>query len=173
MTNYKKLLKNINTFIFDYDGVFTSGTLIMMMEGEPLRTAYVKDGYAIQLAAKKGYNIVIISGGKSETINNRFTALKIKDVFIGAENKVKIFNNYIKKHNIKTENTLYMGDDIPDFEVMKKAGLPCCPSDASEEIKSISKYISDKKGGEGCVRDIIEQVLKIQGKWMNDDAYNW
>lgn len=173
MTNYKKLLKNINTFIFDYDGVFTNGTLIMMMEGEPLRTAYVKDGYAVQLAAKKGYNIVIISGGKSKTINNRFTALKIKDVFLGVENKVKVFNEYLEKNNIKSENTIYMGDDIPDYGVMKKAGLACCPADASEEIKSISKYISDKKGGEGCVRDIIEQVMKIQGKWMNNDAYDW
>ena len=173
MINYKKLLKNINTFFFDYDGVFTNGTLIMMMEGEPLRTAYVKDGYAIQLAAKKGYNIVVISGGKSKTIDNRFAALKIKDVFLGAENKVKVFDDYLKEHNIKVENTLYMGDDIPDYGVMKKAGLACCPADASEEIKSISNYISNKKGGEGCVRDIIEQVLKVQGKWMNDDAYEW
>lgn len=173
MTNYKKSLKNINTFVFDYDGVFTNGTLILTTSGEPYRTANVKDGYAIQLAAKKGYNIVIISGGKSETINNRFSALRIKDVFLGAKNKVRIFDEYLEKNNIKAENTLYMGDDIPDYGVMKKAGLACCPADASEEIKSISKYISHKNGGEGCVRDIIEQTLKIQGKWMNDDAYEW
>ena len=173
MKNYKALLKKINTFVFDYDGVFTNGTIILQNNGEPLRTSNVKDGYAIQLANKKGYRVVIISGGKSESMTNRFKLLKVNDVFLGVERKIEVFEKYLKDHNIEAENTVYMGDDIPDYEVMKKAGVACCPADAAEEIRSISHYISHQNGGEGCVRDIIEQVLKVQGKWMNEDAYMW
>lgn len=173
MTNYKELLKNVNTFVFDYDGVFTNGTVILLHKGEPLRTANVKDGYAVQLAVKKGYKIAIISGGKSDSMYNRFAALKVSDVFMGVDNKLQIFKDYLADNNINPENVMYMGDDIPDYEIMLEAGMPTCPADASEEIKSVSKYISHFKGGEGCVRDIIEQVLKVQGKWMNDDAYKW
>lgn len=173
MINYKEQLKNINTFIFDYDGVLTDGTVILMNDGDAIRTANVKDGYAIQLAVKKNYNVAIISGGNSQSIIQRFKALKVKDVFIGVENKMNIFNEYLLKKNVKPVNVLYMGDDIPDYGPMLKAGIATCPSDASQEIKSISKYISGFKGGKGCVRDIIEQVLKIQGKWMNDDAFHW
>ncbi|MBE9491895.1 MAG: HAD-IIIA family hydrolase [Bacteroidetes bacterium] len=173
MTNYKELLKHINTFIFDYDGVLTDGTIILLNEGEPLRTANVKDGYAIQLALKKAYRIVMISGGKSKSMLNRFSALNLKDVFLGVENKLKVYKDYITEHNINPENVLFMGDDIPDYEIMLEAGMSACPADAAEEIKAVSKYISHFKGGEGCVRDIIEQVLKVQGKWMNDDAYKW
>lgn len=173
MKNYKALLTKINTFVFDYDGVFTNGTIILQNTGEPLRTANVKDGYAIQLANKKGYRVVIISGGKSVSMTNRFKLLKINDVFLGVERKIEVFEKYLKDHNIDVQNTIYMGDDIPDYEVMRKAGVACCPADAAEEIRSISHYISHQNGGEGCVRDIIEQVLKVQGKWMNEDAYLW
>ncbi|MCK4638288.1 MAG: HAD hydrolase family protein [Bacteroidales bacterium] len=173
MTNYKELLKNVNTFVFDYDGVFTDGTVILLHKGEPLRTANVKDGYAVQLAVKKGYRIAIISGGKSDSMYNRFAALKVSDVFMGVDNKLQIFRDYLADNNINPENVMYMGDDIPDYEIMLEASVPTCPADASEEIKLVSKYISHFKGGEGCVRDIIEQVLKVQGKWMNDDAYKW
>ncbi len=173
MTNYKELLKHINTFVFDYDGVLTDGTIILLNEGEPLRTANVKDGYAIQLALNKDYRIVMISGGKSKSMLNRFSALNLKDVFLGVENKLKIYKDYITEHNINPENVLFMGDDIPDYEIMLEVGMSACPADAAEEIKAVSKYISHFKGGEGCVRDIIEQVLKVQGKWMNDDAYKW
>jgi 3-deoxy-D-manno-octulosonate 8-phosphate phosphatase (KDO 8-P phosphatase) len=173
MTNYKELLKHINTFVFDYDGVLTDGTVILLNEGEPLRTANVKDGYAIQLALKKDYRIAMISGGKSKSILNRFSALNLKDVFLGVEDKLKVYRDYITEHNINPENVLFMGDDIPDYELMLEAGMSACPADAAEEIKAVSKYISHFKGGEGCVRDIIEQVLKVQGKWMNDDAYKW
>lgn len=173
MTNYKELLKHINTFVFDYDGVLTDGTIILLNEGEPLRTANVKDGYAIQLAIKKDYRIAMISGGKSKSMLNRFSALNLKDVFLGVENKLKIYKDYITEHNINPENVLFMGDDIPDYEIMLEVGMSACPADAAEEIKAVSKYISHFKGGEGCVRDIIEQVLKVQGKWMNDDAYKW
>lgn len=173
MTSYKSLLRNINTFIFDYDGVLTNGIVILMEDGEHLRTANVKDGYAIQLAVKKGYRVAVITGGLSKTLETRFRALQVTDIFLGANNKLEIFEDYLSENNIKRENVLYMGDDIPDYEVMKKVGVPTCPADAAEEIKSISKYISHFKGGEGCVREIIEQVLKIQGKWMNNDAYDW
>lgn len=173
MANYKEKLKKVTTFIFDYDGVMTDGTLILQHEGHPLRSANVKDGYILQLAIKLGYNVAIISGGFSQSMENRFGALNITDVFLGIKDKVEIFNSYTEKKNIKPEEIIYMGDDIPDYRVMKLVGVPVCPSDASEEIKSISDYISDKGGGKGCVRDIIEQVLKVQGKWMTEESYYW
>jgi 3-deoxy-D-manno-octulosonate 8-phosphate phosphatase (KDO 8-P phosphatase) len=173
MTNYKEILKHINTFIFDYDGVLTDGTIVLQHEGEPLRTANVKDGYALQLLVKKGYRVAVISGGKSQSMLNRFSALRIPDIYLGIEKKLETYLKYVEEHKLTPEQVLYMGDDIPDYEVMLRVGMPACPSDASEEIKAISKYISHYKGGEGCVRDIIEQVLKVQGKWMNEDAYEW
>jgi len=173
MANYKSLLKHINTFIFDYDGVLTDGTVILMNNGDALRTANVKDGYALQLAVKKGYRIAIISGAYSESMLRRFEALNVKDVFLKVDNKLETYNKYLAANNIENQHVLYMGDDIPDYEVMKIAGVPTCPADASEEIKAIAKYISHQKGGNGCARDVIEQVMKIQGKWMNDGAFHW
>ncbi len=173
MVNYKERLKNIKAFVFDYDGVLTNGTVILQEDGEPLRAANVRDGYALQLAAKNGYHIAVISGGRSKSIINRFRVLQINDVYLGAGNKVQVFQEFMKVKGLKPEDVLYMGDDIPDFQAMKLAGIAACPADATEEIRSISHYISHQKGGEGCVRDIIEQVLKIQGKWMNHDAFSW
>lgn len=173
MSNYKALLTNVNTFIFDYDGVMTDGKLMLQHDGQPLRTANVKDGYSLQLAVKLGYKVVIISGGISKSVENRFESLKVKDVFLGVTNKYEVFEKFISDNNLNPENIVYMGDDIPDFKVMKKVGVPVCPADAVEEIKEISVYISDKDGGHGCVRDIIEQVLKVQGKWMTDEAFMW
>ncbi len=173
MTNYKENLNNISTFIFDYDGVMTDGTLVLQHEGEPLRTANVKDGYVLQLAIKLGYNIVIISGGYSKSVENRFGSLKIADVYLNVKDKLSVFNEYIKKNNINSDQVVYMGDDIPDYRVMKAVGTPVCPADATQEIKDISVYISDKNGGQGCVRDIIEQVLKVQGKWMTEESFFW
>ena len=173
MKNYKSLLKNITTFIFDYDGVLTDGTVILQADGEALRTANVKDGYALQLAVKMGYNVAIISGGNSASMNKRFEALKITDFYLGVENKLEVLQNYLKEKGIDPENVLYMGDDIPDYKSMKEAGIACCPADAIPEIKSISQYISDKGGGKGCVRDVIEQTLKMQGKWMTEDGFRW
>ena len=170
MTSYKELLKNINTFILDYDGVMTNGIVILTENDEPLRTANVKDGYAIQLAVKKGYRIAIISGGKSKTIHRRLSALKVTDIFLGANNKLEIFDDYINKHKLELQNVLYMGDDIPDYEVMQACGIATCPADAAVEIKSTSKYISNFNGGEGCVRDVIEQVLRLKGNWMNEHS---
>lgn len=173
MSNYKALLQEVDTFIFDYDGVMTDGKVILMEEGQPIRMANVKDGYVLQLVVKLGFNVVIISGGFSRSVENRFETLGIKDVFLGVKDKEVILRDYLEGKNIDPKHVVYMGDDIPDFKVMKNVGIPVCPADASEEIKNISIYISDKNGGEGCVRDIIEQVLKVQGKWMSEEAYNW
>ncbi len=173
MSNYKALLSKVNTFIFDYDGVMTDGKLILLHDGQPLRTANVKDGYALQLARRLGYRVVIISGGISKSVENRFDNLRITDVFLGISDKTEVFKKYLKENNLSADQVVYMGDDLPDYKVMQMAGVPVCPADASVEIKNISVYISDKKGGQGCVRDIIEQVLKVQGKWMTDEAFKW
>jgi len=173
MKNYKEKLQKITTFIFDYDGVMTDGALTLQHEGQPLRSANVKDGYVLQLAAKLGYRIVIISGGFSKSMVNRFGTLNIKDVFLGVPDKIAVYEEYIKKHGLSEDEIIYMGDDIPDYRVMKRVGVPVCPNDAVEEIKKISVYISDKGGGKGCVRDIIEQVLKVQGKWMTEESFFW
>jgi 3-deoxy-D-manno-octulosonate 8-phosphate phosphatase (KDO 8-P phosphatase) len=171
MANYKELLKHISTFIFDYDGVLTDGSLITTSDGEVHRISNVKDGYALQLAYKKGYRVAVISGARSDSIMHRMKALQIKDVFLGVERKQDVYREYLKNNNLKPEQVLYMGDDIPDYAVMLEAGVSTCPADAAEEIKSVSKYISHFNGGKGCVRDVIEQVLKVQGKWMNDDEF--
>lgn len=173
MSNYKEKLLKVNTFIFDYDGVLSDGQVILTSDGDALRSANVKDGYAMQLAVKKNYRIAIISGGYSESMKHRFDSLHIEDVFLGVDKKIDVYNQYLKDHKLEKENVLFMGDDIPDYEIMLAAGVPTCPSDAVEEIKRIATYISHQPGGRGCVRDIIEQVLKVQGKWMNDDAYHW
>lgn len=173
MSNYKEDLKKIKTLIFDYDGVLTDGVVLITNAGEQLRTGHVKDGYALQLAVKTGLRVVVISGGFSESVKHRCKSLNLTDVFLGIENKLAAFTEYIKNHDLDPSEILYMGDDIPDYEVMKIIGMPVCPADAAQEIKSISKYISHFKGGEGCVRDIIEQVLKVQGKWMNGNAFHW
>lgn len=173
MANYKALLNDVDTFIFDYDGVMTDGKVILQHEGQPLRSANVKDGFVLQLIVKLGYNVVIISGGMSQSMENRLEMLGIKDVFLGTKNKEKVLEKYLRDKNINPKNVVYMGDDIPDYHVMKMVGIPVCPADAVEEIKAISIFISDNKGGEGCVRDIVEQVLKVQGKWMTKEAYSW
>jgi 3-deoxy-D-manno-octulosonate 8-phosphate phosphatase (KDO 8-P phosphatase) len=173
MANYKELLTGITTFIFDYDGVMTDGSVITTNDGEPLRITNVKDGYALQLARKKGYNVAVISGAKSRSMEHRLKMLQVEDVFLGVEIKKDVFLKYLKDNEIDAREVLYMGDDIPDFEVMQLAGVSACPADAAEEIKSVSKYISHFPGGKGCVRDVIEQVMKVHGKWMNDGALHW
>jgi 3-deoxy-D-manno-octulosonate 8-phosphate phosphatase (KDO 8-P phosphatase) len=173
MTNYKELLKNINTFVFDYDGVLSDGSIITLDDVEAYRTTNVKDGYALQLARKKGYRIAVISGAKADCMIHRLNALQITDIFLGIEKKLETFKTYLQKNGIDSSHVLFMGDDIPDYELMLASGLSSCPSDAAEEIKKVARYISHFAGGKGCVRDVIEQVLKVQGKWMNDDAYHW
>ena len=173
MGNYKQLLSSVNTFIFDIDGVMTNGIVLLTADGDMLRSMNVKDGYALHLAARKGYRIAIISGGSSQSVIKRFTTMGIHDVFLGVSNKIARFEEYIYAHQVDPQNVLYMGDDIPDYEIMTRVGLPVCPADAAEEIKHISKYISHHKGGEGCVRDVLEQVMKVHGTWLNDDGFHW
>lgn len=166
--SYKQLLPNINTLIFDVDGVLTNGLVTIMPDGQLVRNMNIKDGYALKTAVDKGYNICIISGGKNEGVRTRLANLGIKDIYLGAHDKIQQYNELVEKYNLKPENVLYMGDDIPDYPVMELVGMPCCPNDAAQEIQQVAKYISDKKGGEGCVRDIIEQILRVQGKWDNN-----
>ena len=163
--SYKEYLTNITTFIFDVDGVLTDGTITVTTDGEMLRTMNVKDGFALKTAIDAGFNMCIISGGSNEGVRKRLAGLGIKDIYLGAHNKIEQLNEFLSNNNIQPSQVLYMGDDIPDYPVMKLAGLPCCPQDAVPEIKAISKYISHKNGGKGAVRDVIEQVLKVQGKW--------
>ncbi|WP_417290136.1 KdsC family phosphatase [Corallibacter sp.] len=163
--SYKEYLEHITTFIFDVDGVLTDGTIQLTTSGEMYRTMHTKDGFAMKTALNTGFNMCIISGGSNEGVRARLEGLGVKDVYLGAHNKIDQLNDYLNNNNIKLENVLYMGDDIPDFPVMKLVGLPCCPQDAVPEIKGISKYVSHKNGGKGAVRDVIEQVLKVQGKW--------
>lgn len=164
--SYKEIMPQINTFIFDVDGVLTNGFITITTNGELIRNMSVKDGYALKTAIDAGYNVCIISGGTNEGVRKRLEGLGIKDIYLGTHTKTIQLEDYFTKNNINPKNVLYMGDDIPDFPVMKLVGLPCCPKDAVSEIQNISKYISQKKGGTGCVRDVIEQVLKVQGKWQ-------
>ena len=164
--SYKEYLKHITTFIFDIDGVLTDGSVMVTTSGDMLRSMNIKDGYALKTAVDRGYNICIISGGSNEGVRLRLNGLGINNVFLGAHNKIEQLNNYLDSNTIDLKNVLYMGDDIPDFPVMKLVGLPTCPQDAVPEIKAISKYVSHKNGGKGAVRDVIEQVLKVQDKWL-------
>ncbi|APG64840.1 3-deoxy-D-manno-octulosonate 8-phosphate phosphatase [Tenacibaculum todarodis] len=169
--SYKQLLPNITTLIFDVDGVLTNGIVTIMPDGEMIRNMNIKDGYALKSAVNAGFNVCIISGGTNEGVRTRLANLGIKDIYLGAHDKIKQYNELVEKYNLQPENVLYMGDDVPDFPVMKLVGMPCCPNDAAREIQQVSKYISDKKGGEGCVRDVIEQIMRVQGKWNgNFDA---
>jgi 3-deoxy-D-manno-octulosonate 8-phosphate phosphatase (KDO 8-P phosphatase) len=173
MSNYKEKLMPIKCFIFDYDGVLTDGTVYPSADGDMMRAANVKDGYALQLAVKKGYRIAIISGGQSKSMEKRMKALKITDVYLGVHNKKEVYDDFVKKYGLKTEEILYMGDDIPDYQLLKTVGVATCPSDAAEEILEIVDYISHKPGGKGAVRDILRQVMKLQGKWFDKDAFFW
>jgi len=173
MSNFKEQLQTVKAFIFDVDGVFTNSNVYLHPNGDLLRSMNIKDGYAVQYAVKKGYPIAIITGGRSESVKTRFRNLGVTDIYLGSSNKKEAFEDFIYKYDISPAEILYMGDDLPDFEVMKIAGIPTCPADAVEEIKAISIYISDRVGGQGCIRDVIEQVLKLQGKWLDVDAYQW
>ena len=174
MTNEKNsLFQPITTFIFDYDGVMTDGKVYSDHDGHPWRATNVKDGYALQLASKLGYNVAVISGAICPSMEVRMNSLGVTDVFTGVPHKVLKLNEYMKEKGLMPEEIIFMGDDIPDMGVMQAVGLPACPADAAEEVRKISRYVSPKEGGKGCVRDVIEQVLKTQGKWMTAEAYSW
>lgn len=166
--NLLEKFRDIHTFIFDIDGVFTNSDLIIMENGELLRKMNVRDGYAVKRAVRAGYRICVITGGFSEGVTMRLAGLGIKDIYTGINNKLDTFEEYVYANEIDTAGVLYLGDDIPDYESMRLAGLPCCPQDAANEIIEICQYISPKKGGEGCVRDVIEKVMKLHGKWIDE-----
>jgi 3-deoxy-D-manno-octulosonate 8-phosphate phosphatase (KDO 8-P phosphatase) len=163
--NYKEIMTNIDTFIFDVDGVLTDGSVTIFPNGELVRTMNTKDGFALKTAVEMGYRVCVISGGTNEGVRNRLRGLGITDIYLGAHQKLEQYREYIEIYDIDPEKVLFMGDDIPDLPVMELVGLAACPSDAVPEIKLISKYVSQKKGGKGCARDVIEQVLKVQDKW--------
>ncbi|MEN9323322.1 MAG: hypothetical protein RIT03_256 [Bacteroidota bacterium] len=163
--NYKEIMNHIDTFIFDVDGVLTDGTVHISPTGEMLRQMHIRDGFAMKAALESGYNVCIISGGSNEGVRIRLRNLGITDIHLGVPDKVETFKDYCQDYTIDAKKVLYMGDDIPDFHVMQLVGLASCPQDASPEIKAISGYISHKNGGKGAVRDVIEQVMRVQGKW--------
>ena len=168
--NLLAAFKPIKLFVLDVDGVLTDGNLLVLHDGQMARHMNIKDGYALQLAVKMGYRILVISGGESEAVKNRLVKLGITEVFMSALNKSSILVEYVNRHQLQWAEVLYMGDDIPDLHAMKLAGLACCPSDSVPEIKVISQYISPLKGGEGCVRDVIEKVLKLNDHWNVDET---
>ena len=174
MINYD--LTKIKALAFDVDGVLSTNNVYLSDDGDgqPQRTANIKDGYAMQLAVKCGLKLAIITGGRSAAVKKRYENLGVQNVFAGISVKIACFQHWLETENLKPEEVLYMGDDIPDYEIMREVGCACCPKDACVEVKSVSRYISDRNGGYGVGRDIIEQVLKAQGKWMdNSDAFGW
>jgi 3-deoxy-D-manno-octulosonate 8-phosphate phosphatase (KDO 8-P phosphatase) len=173
MTNFKEGLRTVKAFVFDVDGVLSSPQVWLHPSGDLMRTMNTKDGYALQYAVKRGYPIGIITGGNTESVALRFRGLGITDIYLGSSYKLDDFEDFLFKYDLKPEDILYMGDDLPDYEVMTKVGIPCCPSDAVEEIKSVAHYISPLAGGKGCARDVIEQVLRLHGRWMDGESFSW
>jgi len=172
MINYE--LKKIKAIVFDVDGVLSLNTVAMDNEGVPVRTMNIKDGYAIQLAVKLGLKIALMTGGRNEEIRKRYANLGVQDVFLNCKVKLNTWDAYLKENNLQTDEVIYVGDDIPDYEIMQRTGCPCCPKDACADIKAISTYISDYDGGMGVARDVIEQVLRAQGKWLKSaKAFGW
>lgn len=173
MTFFKEELVNVKGFLFDVDGVLSKTVQLLSPEGDPIRTANMKDGFAMAFAVRSGYRIGIITGGKTEEVRKRLKKLGISDIYMGTLDKVPCLEDFLKKSGLNASQIMFMGDDLPDYRVMSRVGIPVCPSDAVPEIKAISKYISDRDGGEGCVRDVIEQVMRAQGKWLDPEKINW
>ena len=172
MINYD--LSKIKAIIFDIDGVLSAETITLAPDGLPMRTVNIKDGYAIQLAVKHGLRIAIMTGAKVESIRVRYEGLGVEDIYVGCSVKVRTYEAFLEKYGLKEEEVMYMGDDIPDLEVMRRVGCPVCPKDAAWEIQEASVYVSHQKGGYGCGRDVIEQVLRAHGKWVMDEkAFGW
>lgn len=168
MGNFKEDIAGVKALVFDVDGVFTDGDIIPLADGDFIRKYYAKDGYAVACAIRAGYNIAIITGGYGKTLEMRFERLGVKEFYSKAEDKLPVLERFMEKHSLRPEEVLYMGDDIPDREVMERVGMPVCPADAAHEIIGVSRYVSQFPGGRGCVRDIIEQVLRVNGDWGND-----
>ncbi|HVG16711.1 MAG TPA: HAD hydrolase family protein [Chitinophagaceae bacterium] len=168
--NVLEYFKDVTTFVFDLDGVLTDGTVLVLNDGLQARQMHVKDGLAMQMALQNGYPVVIVSGGYSEPVIGRFTKLGVKEVYLDVKDKSAFLEDYIIQKNLQWKELLFMGDDLPDLAVLQKAGLPCCPADAVMEVKKVAKYISPVNGGYGCVRDVIEKVLKLNDDWKFSTA---
>lgn len=172
MINYD--LSKIRAIIFDVDGVLSQETITLAADGEPLRTVNIKDGYAIQLAVKLGLRIVILTGGTTEAVRLRYERLGVQDVYMGCAVKMRTYEEFLAKYELTDDEVMYMGDDIPDLQVMQRVGCPVCPKDACPEVLETSIYVSSRQGGQGCGRDVIEQTLRAQGKWLQDErAFGW
>lgn len=167
-----KLIEKIKCFVFDVDGVLTDGMTIALESGEQARAFNIKDGYGIERALLAGFHVAIISGGNQIGVRKRLEFLKIKHIHLGVKNKVEVLKSLCKELDVKPEEILYVGDDLPDYEVMQLVGIPCCPADAVHDIKEISKYVADNNGGHGCVREVIEMVMRRQGKWKRFENEN-
>ena len=167
-------LDKIRAIIFDVDGVLSAETITLSADGVPLRTVNIKDGYAIQLAMKLGLRIIILTGATTPSVRVRYEGLGVEDIYLGCSVKIETYRQLLKQYDLTDEEVMYMGDDIPDLEIMRCVGCPVCPKDACPEIKEVSLYVSDRKGGYGCGRDVIEQTMRAQGKWMKDEkAFGW
>ena len=173
MTFFKEELTKVKAFVFDVDGVISTATQMLTPEGETVRTSNLKDGFALVYAVRTGYPVCVITGGKTVEMIKRCEKIGIKDLYAGSLKKLPSLLDFIEKYNLKAEEVMYMGDDLPDYPAMKAVGVPVCPKDAAPEIKAISHYISDKDGGEGCIRDVLEQVMRAQGTWINCETMNW
>ncbi len=173
MTFFKEKLEQVKALVFDVDGVLSSDMSPLNEDGDPVRTANVKDGYAIRNAINMGYHIAIISGGAVDRVRLRYEKLGVSHIYMGVRNKVECLHDFLEKTGVTADEVLYMGDDLIDYQIMDQVGVPTCPIDAVAEIKEISLYISEKKGGEGCARDVLEQVMKSQGTWINAKTYYW
>ncbi|MBQ3634750.1 MAG: HAD hydrolase-like protein [Bacteroidales bacterium] len=171
MKNFKELLPKVRGFAFDVDGVLSQTVVPMSVEGIPMRTANIKDGYVLQLAVKLDYHIAIITGGTSDAVRHRFSTLGIQDIFMGQATKIETYRAWRDRCGLTDEEVLYMGDDMPDIPVLKEVGVPTCPSDACIDVKEVCRYISPFEGGCQCVRDVMEQVLRSQGKWGYDHTW--
>jgi len=173
MAFFKEELTKVKAFVFDVDGVISAATQTLSSDGETIRTSNLKDGFALVYAIRIGYPVAVITGGKTIEVINRCKKLGVKDVYIGSLKKLPSLYDFLEKNNLKADEVMYMGDDLPDYPAMKAVGVPVCPKDAAHEIKAISHYISDKNGGDGCVRDVLEQVLRAQGKWIDCEKIDW
>ena len=173
MAFFKEELTKVKAFVFDIDGVISTATQVLSPEGDTVRTSNLKDGFALMYAIRIGYPVCVITGGKTIDVINRCEKVGIKDLYTGSLKKLPCLIDFLEKNNLEADEVMYMGDDLPDYPVMMAVGVPVCPRDAAHEIKAISHYISDKDGGQGCVRDVLEQVLRAQGKWINCETMNW
>ena len=171
--NYKEKLEEIELFVFDYDGVFTDGIVLLMEDGSNVRQANTRDGYAVQWAIKQGLNVAVLTGGKEPAVKARMELLGVKEIHLGCHDKLESLKYLCNKLKISLDKVMYMGDDMPDLTAMKEVGLSVCPNDAATDILNIADYVSPVNGGKGCVREILEQAMRLKGIWSSENGYKW